>query len=127
MVYYLVGLGSNIEPQINLTSACDVIAKHVEIVKHSHVLVNPALGETFHFPFHNQLLVIFSTLSKTQLKTLFESIEINLGREAKCPERKLNDRPIDIDILHHHQDYSQLLKYSLEESYNQEIMSNWKL
>lgn len=125
MVYYLVGLGSNIEPQINLTSACDVIAKHVEIVKHSHILVNPALGDTFHFPFHNQLLIVHSNLSPTQLKSLFERIEIDLGREAKCPQRKLNDRPIDIDILHQDHDYSQLVKYSLEESYNQEIMSNW--
>lgn len=50
---------------------------------------------------------------------------MQLGREEKCPERKFNDRTIDIDILYQNESLSQLIKFPLEESYNQEIMSNW--
>lgn len=125
MHYYLIGLGSNIDPETNIKLAQEAIAEHAQIMSSSSVLINPPCGKTFHYPFHNQLLVIYSADSSQNLKALFEAIEIRLGREKKCPERKFNDRPIDIDILYQHNDLPQLMKCPLEESYNQEIMSNW--
>ena len=125
--YYLIGLGSNIEANTNISRAHSAIAQHVEIIELSPVLINPPCGKTFHFPFHNQILLIRSPKNCVQLKAIFENIEIQLGREAKCAERKFNDRPIDIDILQQQQDLQRLLKQPLVEPYNQQIMSNWKL
>ncbi len=125
MHYYLIGLGSNIEPELNIKLAQQAIAEHVQVINRSPVLINPPCGKTFHYPFHNQLLIIYSNLTSQPLKSLFESIELQLGREKKCPERKFNDRPIDIDILHQRQSLAELLDCPVVESYNQEIMSNW--
>lgn len=127
MHYYLIGLGSNINPDTNIKLAQEAIAEHAQVMNSSSVLINPPCGKSFHYPFHNQLLVIYSARSSQSLKSIFETIEIQLGREKKCPERKFNDRPIDIDILHQNDNLLQLMKYPLEESYNQEIMSNWAI
>jgi 2-amino-4-hydroxy-6-hydroxymethyldihydropteridine diphosphokinase len=127
MHYYLIGLGSNIQPEAHMPLACKAIAKHLKVVSYSPVLVNPPRGHTFNFPFHNQLLLIESPQPATELKALFEVIEMELGREPKSPERKFNDRPIDIDILHQDVDLTRLLSVSLEDPYNQEIMTQWPL
>lgn len=127
MRYYLIGLGSNIQPENNIPFAGQAIAKHLKVISRSPVLVNPPRGHTFNFPFHNQLLLIQSQKPATELKTLFEMIEMEMGREPKSPARKFNDRPIDIDILHQDHDLKTLLSVSLEDPYNQEIMANWPL
>jgi 2-amino-4-hydroxy-6-hydroxymethyldihydropteridine diphosphokinase len=123
--YYLIGLGSNIEPKSNLISACKTISQSVEVLQCSQVLINPPCGRTFHYPFHNQLIIVRSDKSVTQLKLLFEAIEIAQGREPKCPARKLKDRPIDIDILIKANSIHDLLQQELDESYNQQIMKEW--
>ena len=125
--YSLIGLGSNIQPEVHMPLACKTIANHLNVVSHSPVLVNPPRGHTFNFLFHNQLLLIQSQKTATDIKALFETIEADLGREPKSPERKFNDRPIDIDILHQEVDLARLLSASLEDPYNQEIMANWSL
>jgi len=123
--YYLIGLGSNLEPKSNLTSACKSITQAVEVLQSSQVLINPPCGRTFHYPFHNQLIIVRSDKSVSQLKLIFEAIEISQGREPKCPARKLKDRPIDIDILIRAKSLHDLLQQELEESYNQQIMKEW--
>ena len=123
--YYLIGLGSNLEPKSNLTSARNSIAQSVEVLQCSQVLINPPCGKTFHYPFHNQLIIVRSDKSVTPLKQIFEAIEIAQGREPKCPARKLNDRTIDIDILLKANSIHDLLQQELEESYNQQIMTEW--
>ncbi len=125
--YYLIGLGSNLEPKSNLTSARNSIAQSVEVLQCSQVLINPPCGKTFHYPFHNQLIIVRSDKSVTQLKLIFEAIEIAQGREPKCPARKLTDRPIDIDILLEAKSVHELLQQELEESYNQQIMQEWPI
>lgn len=125
MNYYLIGLGSNIQPERNITLACKEIAHHVEILDHSPVLINPPCGHTFQFTFHNQILLIQSLQTVTELKTVFETLEIDMGREAKCPQRKFNDRPIDIDILAQANSAQEALATVLKETYNQKIMHDW--
>lgn len=127
MRYYLISLGSNIQPEDNMPLACEAITKHLNVISCSPVLINPPRGHTFNFPFHNQLLLIQSLQTASEIKALFEIIEMDMGREPKSPERKFNDRPIDIDILHQDHDLESLLSFSLEDPYNQEIMANWPL
>lgn len=126
MPYYLVGLGSNLEPELNITKANQAIALQVSILDHSPVLINPPCGTSFQFTFHNQILLIQSEHTAAHLKALFEHIEISMGREPKSPERRLKDRPIDIDILIAANSAEEVLSTSFSESYNQAIMRDWQ-
>ncbi len=125
MSYYLVGLGSNLEPEFNITKAYQEIALQVSILDHSPVLINPPCGTSFQFTFHNQILLIQSEHSSAHLKALFERIEIRMGREPKSPERRLKDRPIDIDILAQSNSVEEILSIPFTETYNQTIMHSW--
>jgi 2-amino-4-hydroxy-6-hydroxymethyldihydropteridine diphosphokinase len=125
MPYYLVGLGSNLEPELNITKAYQEIALQVSILDHSPVLINPPCGTSFQFTFHNQILLIQSEHSSAHLKALFEHIEISMGREPKSPERRLRDRPIDIDILAQSTSAESILSTPFIETYNQAIMHSW--
>ncbi len=125
MRYFLIGLGSNIQPEHNMPHACSIIALHVDVISYSPVLINPPQGKTFNFIFHNQLLLVRSDLDDAALKIIFADVEISMGREAKTPARKFKDRPIDIDILHQSDDVNTLLAHRFDEPYNQTIMARW--
>lgn len=125
MFYYLIGLGSNIQPQKHLIKAIQHLDTQVKILYQSPVLINPPCGDSFHYEFHNQLLLVESTHSKASLKNEFENIELKLGREKKTPARKFNDRSIDIDILTQSNNIQALFKMSLEDPYNQKILTLW--
>ena len=127
MEYLLIGLGSNINPQPNLIAAISKIEQQITVLQRSSILINPACGDTFHFSFHNQILLASTDISLKELKRRFEEIEIELGREAKTPARKFTDRTIDIDILKHSSSLSDLCHTSFSENYNQEIMTRWSL
>jgi len=127
MFYYLIGLGSNIDPNKHLKAAIQSLNAQmaVNVLSQSPVLVNPPCGDSFHYEFHNQLLLIKSHLASASLKKKLEQIELELGREAKSPARKLNDRTIDIDIIRQGSVVDSLLKTPLEEHYNREILTQW--
>ncbi|MGK0249724.1 MAG: 2-amino-4-hydroxy-6-hydroxymethyldihydropteridine diphosphokinase [Oleispira sp.] len=127
MNYYLIGLGSNIQPERNISRACKEIAHYLDILNQSPVLINPPCGNTLTFTFHNKILLIHSLKTAAELKSLFETIEIELGREPKCPERKFKDRTIDIDILAQTNTAQEGLATPLKETYNQKIMHDWQL
>jgi 2-amino-4-hydroxy-6-hydroxymethyldihydropteridine diphosphokinase len=125
MNYYLIGLGSNIQPERNIFRACKEVANYLDILNQSPVLINPPCGSTLNFTFHNQILLIHSLKTAAELKSLFETLEIELGREPKCPERKFKDRTIDIDILVQAETAEEALATPMKETYNQQIMREW--
>ena len=127
MSYYLVSLGSNVQAHIYLPKALILINKTYQSVAQSQVLVNPACGDYFNSPFHNQLLLLESDQTSEQIKAIFEQFEIQLGREAKSPQRKFKDRTIDIDILSQAETVEDALATPLKETYNQQIMRDWQL
>jgi 2-amino-4-hydroxy-6-hydroxymethyldihydropteridine diphosphokinase len=126
MNYYLIGLGSNIQPERNISWAHKEISHYLDILNQSPVLINPPCGNTLNFTFHNQILLIHSLKTAAELKSLFETLEIELGREPKCPERKFKDRTIDIDILAQAETAEEALSTALTETYNQKIMQDWQ-
>ena len=126
MNYFLIGLGSNINPDANIPAAKKALQSVGDLVAQSDVLINPPCGQGFDGLFHNQLLILASDFSETELKTRFESMEIALGREAKTPQRKFNNRTIDIDILANGDSIESCLMTELNDSYNQTIMASWQ-
>jgi 2-amino-4-hydroxy-6-hydroxymethyldihydropteridine diphosphokinase len=126
MSYYLLGLGSNIRPEHNLSQACTRLAQEHELLLTSPVVATATVGSSFHFPFRNQLVLIRCLLTAEQLKQQLLAIETEFGREPKSPERKLHDRTIDIDILANDASIQGCLNTPLEDSYYSVVMRQWQ-
>lgn len=125
MSYFLLGLGSNIEPENNLRKALELLQQQGEVVSASPAVATEAVGDTFHFAFMNQLVILHSEQQPNFLKIKLQNIERALGREAKNPERKEKDRTIDIDILYRSDEMNLCLNAELEDSYNQQVQQIW--
>lgn len=125
MSFYLLGLGSNIEPQAHLKKAISALESIGEVADTSPVLVTQPVGDTFHQEFCNQLVVVYSELPAPMLKQRLLSIETDLGREPKCPSRATRDRTIDIDILGQASSSEACARLIPEESYYQRVSEVW--
>lgn len=126
MSFYLLGLGSNIEPQAHLKKAISALKTLGEVTNTSPVLVTQPVGDTFHQEFCNQLVVFHSDLPAPMLKQRLLSIETDLGREPKCPSRATRDRTIDIDILGQDDSAEVCARLKPEESYYQRVYEVWR-
>lgn len=126
MSFYLLGLGSNIEPHKHLNEALTSLSHLGVVAEASPVLVTQPVGETFHQEFCNQLVVFESDLPAPMLKQRLLSIETDLGREPKCPSRATRDRTIDIDILGQADNVSECRELTPEESYYRRVADAWQ-
>lgn len=94
---FVIGLGSNLDPEINLTSAVDQLAKKTKILAWSSVWQNPAVGSDGP-DYLNAALQIETPLNPKQLKNqILCPLEKDLDRQRT--EDKYSDRNIDLDIL----------------------------
>ncbi|TVV42111.1 2-amino-4-hydroxy-6-hydroxymethyldihydropteridine diphosphokinase [Thalassolituus sp. C2-1] len=125
MQFYLLGLGSNIDPEQHLLKAREALSSLGVICAESTILRSAPVGDTFHFEFKNQLLILSSELLPGPLKQRLQKIEVDLGREPKNPSRKVKDRTIDIDILCTAATETDCRHAILEESYYRELQQLW--
>lgn len=126
MSFYLLGLGSNIEPQKHLRDALMALENLGQVLDSSPVLITQPVGDTFHQEFCNQLVVFHSALPAPLLKQRLLSVETGLGREPKCPSRATRDRTIDIDILGQADSARECARLQPEESYYQRVSEAWR-
>lgn len=98
-MWYLCGLGSNIDPEQNLVRAVTRLLESHDSLWLSPVIHTRPRGIDTERPFLNALAVVFSPLSPTQLKDHFNQLEEALGRDRSDPLSSRKDRPIDVDIL----------------------------
>jgi 2-amino-4-hydroxy-6-hydroxymethyldihydropteridine diphosphokinase len=92
-----IGLGSNIEPEVNLPRALDLLCEHVELEALSMVWETPPEGLKGR-NFLNAAVRAKTHLPRGVLKTLvLRPIEIQLGRVRTA--NKYAPRTIDLDIL----------------------------
>lgn len=98
---YLLGLGSNINPEQNMTRMIGQLLKHFSPLYLSRILHIPPVGMNSHRQFLNGVAFIETEMSERALKQLCNDIEITLGRDRSDPNSKLKDRPADLDILAH--------------------------
>ena len=95
-VIYL-GLGSNIDPEINLPTAVDCLREHLDVVAVSSAWQTPAVGSSGP-DYINSVVAIRSNLPPDAIKQdIINYIESELGRVRT--RDKYADRTIDIDIL----------------------------
>jgi 2-amino-4-hydroxy-6-hydroxymethyldihydropteridine diphosphokinase len=98
-VGYLVGIGSNIEPDDNISKIIDLILNYFPNLHLSRVLRIPPIGMNSHRDFLNMVIFIETDMAEKDLKNICNDIEIQLGRDRNDPARKMKDRPADLDIL----------------------------
>jgi len=126
MTYFLLGLGSNIEPQTHLPAAVTALDELGNVVERSPAIFTEPVGETFNQVFGNQLVVFQSDLPAPMLKQKLQRLEEHMGREPKSPARKTRDRTIDIDILTESEAHASLRAYVPEESYYAQVNAQWR-
>lgn len=96
---YLLGIGSNIEPQTNIAKIIQLLLRHFPRLSLSRVLKIPPIGMNSRRDFLNVVVFIETEMVETELKTICNDIEITLGRDRRDPARKTKDRTADLDIL----------------------------
>lgn len=98
---FLLGLGSNIEPDDNFASMMTLLLQCFDHIHLSRVLHIPPVGMNSHRYFLNAVAFIETEMAETELKNICNQIEIALGRDRADPNSKQKDRPADLDILIH--------------------------
>lgn len=96
---YLLGIGSNIEPQANIAKIIHLLLGQLPRLSLSRVLKIPPIGMNSRRDFLNVVVFIETEMMETELKAICNDIEITLGRDRLDPTRKSKDRTADLDIL----------------------------
>ncbi|WP_340102563.1 2-amino-4-hydroxy-6-hydroxymethyldihydropteridine diphosphokinase [Rhodohalobacter sp. 8-1] len=93
----VIAIGSNINPQENVTDALNYITKSFSLVKKSRFIYTEPLGFKNQPNFLNGAVLIETASGETDIITKLKEIEQNLGRERKG--RKDGPRRIDLDLV----------------------------
>ena len=96
---YLLGIGSNLEPQQNIVQIIKRLLDAFPTLVISRVLELPPIGMNSQHDFLNIVVFIETDNAEVELKAVCNTIEIQLGRDRTDPDRKTKDRPADLDIL----------------------------
>ena len=90
-------LGSNINPEENITKAKNLLMKECKLLKYSQIWETEAIGNDGP-DFLNSAITIESPLSENNLKNqILRKIEMDLGRVRS--DNKYAPRTIDLDII----------------------------
>ncbi len=93
----LIGIGSNLDPEINIPKALQLLSAQVSVLQVASIWQTPAVGSEGP-DYLNSAVLIESRLTQEQLKSLvLTKIEKELGRVRST--NKNADRTIDLDIL----------------------------
>ncbi|MDD5218183.1 MAG: 2-amino-4-hydroxy-6-hydroxymethyldihydropteridine diphosphokinase [Candidatus Omnitrophica bacterium] len=98
MTRFFLSLGSNINPQINIPAAMQVLRESFTVRKISSVYETQPVGPAGKDNFWNLAVEIETTIDRTSLVKRLRDIETQLGRKRN-PADKYAPRTIDIDLL----------------------------
>ncbi|HDR50817.1 MAG TPA: 2-amino-4-hydroxy-6-hydroxymethyldihydropteridine diphosphokinase [Mariniphaga anaerophila] len=93
----IIGIGSNINAEENISNMLEVLGKEVEILKVSSLLKTKPIGIENQPDFTNGAVKIQTGLSREELNRLLKNLEDQLGRDRSLP--KFGPRTIDLDIV----------------------------
>lgn len=96
---YLISIGSNLDPSTNVPLALAQVRAQVSCCVLSRAIETEPVGMTSAYPFLNLVAYLETPLNPVALKDFFNQIETGLGRDRSDPQRKVKDRPVDLDIL----------------------------
>jgi 2-amino-4-hydroxy-6-hydroxymethyldihydropteridine diphosphokinase len=93
----IIGIGSNIDAELNISKMLEILREHVEIVKVSEMIKTKPIGIENQPDYTNGAVKISTELNKEDLTVLLKAIENELGRDRTVP--KFGPRTIDLDIV----------------------------
>lgn len=93
----IIGIGSNINAEANISNMLDLLKTKVEVIKVSRFIKTKPLGIRQQPDFTNGAAKIKSILNLQDLTRLLKSIEDEMGRDRSVP--KYGPRSIDLDIV----------------------------
>lgn len=93
----IIGIGSNIQPEVNIPLALQLLGQTVRIEKVSALVITPPIGITNQPDFVNGAARIATTLSREELVRLLKSTEELTGRDRSLP--RFGPRTIDLDLV----------------------------
>lgn len=93
----IVGIGSNIDAEKNISSMLEILKEKVEVVKVSPMLQTKALGIIEQPDYTNGAVKIKTAHGRTALTKVLKQIEDQLGRDRTGA--KFGPRTMDLDIV----------------------------
>ena len=93
----IVGIGSNIDAEKNISAAKRILGEKLNVLRKSKFVRTKPIGPRQQRDFLNGSLLIKTRLGFKQLKTLLKGVEIALGRDVG--EDRYGPRKMDLDIL----------------------------
>lgn len=99
-MFYFCSLGSNIDPTANVCAALEALTHTLSSVTLSPLIQTEPHGMESHLAFCNAFFWFDSERTQDDIKSLFNHIEEQQGRDRSDPDKKIKDRPIDLDILY---------------------------
>ncbi|MDD4107514.1 MAG: 2-amino-4-hydroxy-6-hydroxymethyldihydropteridine diphosphokinase [Prolixibacteraceae bacterium] len=93
----IVGIGSNINAEENISKMLNLLGARVRILKVSSLVKTKPIGITHQSDFTNGAVKIETQMQQGDFKNLLKSIEDELGRDRNGP--KFGPRTIDLDLI----------------------------
>lgn len=93
----VIGIGSNIEPDLNIQKAIQIIARHHEFIAASQIITTKPVGYENQPDFLNGAILISTKISLKELGRWLKSVERDLGRIRT--KNRYGPRTVDLDIL----------------------------
>lgn len=93
----IVGIGSNIDAERNVSAAKRMLREKLNVLGESEFVRTRPIGPRQQQDFLNGSLLLKTSLGRRQLKTLLKGVEAALGRDAE--DDRYGPRKMDLDIL----------------------------
>lgn len=93
----IVGVGSNIDAESNVSIAKRMLEEKLTVLGESEFVRTKSVGARKQQDFLNGSLLVKTRLGRKRLKSLLKGVEIAIGRDIE--EDRYGPRKIDLDIL----------------------------
>jgi 2-amino-4-hydroxy-6-hydroxymethyldihydropteridine diphosphokinase len=93
----IIGIGSNIDAENNISKMLVLLKKKVKVLKVSTFIKTSPIGIAEQPDFTNGAVKVETNLDKNELKKFLKEIENEMGRDRTAP--KFGPRCIDLDII----------------------------
>lgn len=93
----IIGIGSNINPEINIEAAVSILKQEVDVSATSTWVKTAPIGIISQNDFINGAVKVHTPMSRDEFKNYLKNLENRLGRDRSLP--KYGPRVIDLDIV----------------------------
>ena len=93
----IIGIGSNIEPEANISKMLHILGDAVDIVKLSSFVKTRPIGMDNQPDFTNGVVNIKTSMKQEELRVFLKDVEDRRGRDRTSPP--YGPRTIDLDVV----------------------------